>query len=752
MRRGAVILAMLLTTTTFARAGPLLLELWVNGRDTHVVARVLEQDGKWNVRNADLAEAGLAVPRDGAQWLGPATAIRAREDAQGQRLLLTAAPSRLSQTILDLRPSIVEDVTPASPGASLRYDFSATANDIAHPRNTASAGAALALTLFRDNARFTATGFATAGLSARSARLDTSLEFDTPSAPRRLIFGDAITGVPSWARSVRFGGIEIATDFSQQPDRITFPLPQFFGMAALPSTVDVFVGASRVFNGAVPQGPFALNDLPVMTGGGSATVVVRDVLGRETTQAISLYTDPTLLMDGLTSYAADAGFLRRDYGIASADYATPFVSGTWRRGFRDITTEAHGEFAQSLTLISGGIASALGGFGAISADAAVSRHGGHRAAMLSLDLSARAGPLSFYGEALATAGRFFDLAALSGEAFPTFRYDAGISASLGSAGALSLGWIGTRGETRDDLMTASYSLPFGKGFYFGLTGFRDFSNRSWAGQMLLSVPLDGATVSASASTGSGDGSVQLAYDKPVDPDGGFGYGLRAATLRSQRAEADARWIGDDGELDGAAAFANGQTALRVNASGGLVFLDNRLFATRAPDGAVALVEAGAPDVRIYRENRVVAQSGADGDALITGLNPYAGNRIGIEPRDYPMDADLAAASRIVVPPRGAGVIVNLAPAVRHSFIAVLRLGNGAAPPVGALVRAQALKTPLLVGRDGEVYFGGLAAPVDVTVEMPKGRCRARIVPPPPQAGRIPRTGPFLCSGELADAR
>jgi outer membrane usher protein len=148
----------------------------------------------------------------------------------------------------------------------------------------------------------------------------------------------------------------------------------------------------------------------------------------------------------------------------------------------------------------------------------------------------------------------------------------------------------------------------------------------------------------------------------------------------------------------------------------------------------------------------VAQSGADGDALITGLNPYAGNRIGIEPRDYPMDADLAAASRIVVPPRGAGVIVNLAPAVRHSFIAVLRLGNGAAPPVGALVRAQALKTPLLVGRDGEVYFGGLAAPVDVTVEMPKGRCRARIVPPPPQAGRIPRTGPFLCSGELADAR
>jgi outer membrane usher protein len=372
--------------------------------------------------------------------------------------------------------------------------------------------------------------------------------------------------------------------------------------------------------------------------------------------------------------------------------------------------------------------------------------------MASLDLSARAGPLSFYGDALATAGRFFDLAALSGEAFPRFRYDAGISASLGGAGALSLGWIGTRGETHDDLMTASYSLPFGKGFYFGLTGFRDFSSRSWAAQMLLSVPLDGATVSASASTGSGDDSVHIAYDKPANPDGGFGYGLRASTLRSQRAEADARWIGDDGELDGAVALANGRTALRVNASGGLVFLDNRLFATRSPDGAVALVETGAPDVRIYRENRVVAHSGADGDALIAGLNPYAGNRIGIEPRDYPMDADLAAASRVVVPPRGAGVVVNLAPAVRHSFIAVMRLGNGAYPPVGALVRAHRLKTPLLVGRDGEVYFGGLAAPVEVTIETGSGRCHALVVPPSPQPGRIPRTGPFLCSNELADAR
>ncbi|MGN6147578.1 MAG: fimbria/pilus outer membrane usher protein [Rhizomicrobium sp.] len=752
MRRKLLLILPLLMGSA-AHANPLLLEIWLNGRNTHVVARVMEKEGTLEISNADLADAGLAVPREGTQRLGAHTTIRAEEDVADQRLLLTLAPSRLSQTSMDLRPSIAEEVTPANRGAMLRYSLSASASDVAHPRNTASAGAALALTLFQDNARLTMTGFATAGLSARSARLDTALEFDTPSAPRRLILGDAVTGVPRWARSVRFGGIEIATDFSQQPDRVTFPLPQFFGLAAVPSTVDVFVGASRVFDGAVREGPFALDNLPIMTGGGAATVVVRDVLGRETTQTISLYTDPSLLADGLSSYSFDAGFVRRDYGISSADYATPLVSATWRKGLGDFTAELHGEFAQTLALMSGGVASSIGSFGAFSVDGAISRHDGYRGAMASANLSARAGALSFFGDIAAATGRFADLASLAGDVFPKLRYQAGVSASLRQSGTLSFSWIGSRvrGAPDDDLATASYSLSFGNGLFLGLTGFRDFSGRNWAGQMFFSMPLNGAILSGSASSGTDGQSAQATYDKPVNPDGGFGYRFRAGTLPSQRAEADATWIGDYGELDGAAALASGHAALRINASGGLVLLGDALYAARTPDGAVALVKAGAPGVRVLRENRVVARSGADGNALLTDLNPYAPNRIGVDPRDYPIDADIAVASRIVVPPRGAGVIVNLAPAAEHSFVAVIRLGNGAFPPVGALVRARTLKPSRIVGRDGEVFFGALNHPLDATVETGNGHCEVRIVPPRAVAGRIGRAGPFVCSSELAYA-
>ena len=754
MRPGALLMLLLLFHAQAACAQDLLLEIWLNGRNTHVVARVVERNGRLDVANADLADAGLAVAREGRQLLDARTQIAARKDAINQRLLLTVAPSRLSRTTIDLRPSIVEDVTPAGRGALLRYDLSASANDVAHLQGASTAGAALGLTLFDGNARVTATGFATAGRAAHSARLDTALEFDTPSAPRRLIFGDAITGVPQWGRSVRFGGIEIATDFSQQPDRVTFPLPQFFGLAAVPSTVDVFVGASRVFDGPVNEGPFALNNLPVMTGGGGATVVVRDVLGRQTSQTISLYTDPRLLAEGLTSYSLDAGFLRRAYGLSSADYTMPFASATWRGGFRDLTAELHGEFAQSLALAGGGIASTVGNFGLVSAAVAASRSHGRKGAMASANFAARAGALSVFGDIAATAGRFADLASLSGDVFPGLRYETGISAALGRDGALSLGWIGERmrGSLPDDLVTASYSLSFGDGLFFGLTGFRNFTGRSWAGQMFVSMPLDGAIVSTSASAGTGNRSAQAAYDKPVNPDGGFGYRILTGTNSSQRAEADARWIADKGELDGAVARGDGRTALRMDASGGLALMGNHLYATRAPDGAVALVQTGAPDARVYRENRMVARTDANGDALLTGLNPYAANRIGIDPRDYPIDADVAVSSRIVVPPRGAGVVVNLAPAVRHGFIAVIRLSDGSFPPIGAPVDVEGLSPSLLVGRSGEVFIGDLAHPADAAVELRDGICHAHVVPPPPAPGRIPRTGPLVCHAEGSHAR
>lgn len=750
MWRRALIVSAALLLITPSYADTLLLEIWLNGRNTGVVAQVHEKDGRISVRNSDLVAAGIGMEQTGMTTLDAKTPIRAEEDATDQRLLLTVPPVRLSAHNIDLRPSIVEDVTPAGRGAILAYNVSATANDLSRLRQSSSAGGTLSLTLFAGTARFVTTGFAETGSHSQGSRLDTALEFDDPSAPSRLVVGDAVSGTPSWARAVRFGGIQFASDFSQQPDRVTFPLPDFFGLAAVPSTVDVFIDSARIAQLPIDDGPFQLHNLPILTGGDSATVVVHDILGHEVSQTVSLYTDPSLLAEGLSEYSFDGGFLRRQYGIAQADYAVPFASATWRHGFHDVTGEVHGEFAQHLQMAGGGIGLNVGDFGLLLADAAVSNRDGKTGFLGSANFNARFGALAFYSSVARAGGDFADVASLDGDPYPGLRYQIGASYSAGRYGAVTAGWIGERfpGQPATSLLTASYSLSFSDGIYFGLTGLRDLTRRSTAAEVFLSVPLGSAIATGSASLDRGKPSYLASYVVPVDPDGGFGYGITTQTsLRNM--EADAQWIGDHGELDGAMAITDGKAALRLTAAGGVVALDGSVFATRQPYGAVALVDAGAPNVHVLRENRQIAISGSDGKVLLTDLNPYTENQISVDPRDYPMDEVVSTSERVVVPPRGSGVVVDLRPEGAHSFLAVVRLESGEPPPVGAMVKVETQSVPLIVGRNGEVFMFGLTRPVKAEIALGSAHCRVEIIPPVGHAKGVPRVGPFLC--KVSDA-
>jgi outer membrane usher protein len=329
------------------------------------------------------------------------------------------------------------------------------------------------------------------------------------------------------------------------------------------------------------------------------------------------------------------------------------------------------------------------------------------------------------------------------------RYQAGASAPVGTGGSVALSWIGEKedGLPRSDLVTASYSLTLSSGWVFALTGLRNIAQRTSAAQFFLSMPLGPGIASASASTGSAKPSFQTEYNVPANPDGGFGYRV-IADSQPRRAEADATWIGQQGEIDGAVAEDDDKTAFRADASGSIVMLGGDVYAARQPNGAVALVDAGAPDIRIYRDNREVATSDDNGKALLTDLNPYSENRIGIEPRDYPMSTVVAETERIVVPPRNAGVLVDLAPVTHNSFVAVIRLDNGGPPPVGARVYIDGLQSVLMVGRGGDVFVGDLSSPSGAQIEWGRVRCHVRITPPV-ETKVVPRAGPFVCESANA---
>lgn len=100
-------------------------------------------------------------------------------------------------------------------------------------------------------------------------RYDTSWQFDNQKNATSFLLGDIITGSKTtWGSSVRLGGFQVQRNYSTRPDLITYPLPQFIGQAALPSTVDLIINGQKTSSTEVQSGPFILNNVPFINGKG----------------------------------------------------------------------------------------------------------------------------------------------------------------------------------------------------------------------------------------------------------------------------------------------------------------------------------------------------------------------------------------------------------------------------------------------------------------------------------------------------
>jgi len=715
-----------------ARAAPLLLEVWRNGAATGMVLPVTRDGAALLIPASDFAALSINVtaPPSETVDLTKLPGVSATIDEANQRLMLVAAPAALPRQLYDL--GAAPAVTPAisETGAILRYDLSATLADAARAGRTLTGGAGLELDLFGGNRRFLANGFASFGALGRAVRLDTALTLDRPETLTHLTIGDAISVAPAHARAVRFAGLQYATDFSLAPGLVTMPLPSFFGESEVPATVEVYSGAARLAQQDVAPGPFELRNLPILTGGGAATVVVRDVLGRESTQTFSLFLDKAMLAPGREAFAFDAGFRRAGYGLRSFDYRDPMLSADWRGGFDvGLTLEAHGEAAPRLALLGGGAALGLGP-GFIAAHLAASSSGDGTGLMAALSARLNLGRINLFGAGQAGNGAFRDLASLDGFAPPRWRLQAGATADLKNAGVLAFSWIGEKrpGRQAQSLLNASWSLALPGGLSFAATALYDFATRDAGAQIALAMPVGArGLASLSAASDAGGTVVQALYDNPADPDGGLGYRLGLGSARSARLQAEARYVGEQFGAGGGVAVADGHAALRADIGGALIALRGGLFATRDPGEAVALVETGAPGIRIYRENRPVAVSDAEGRALLTGLAALAPNHIAVEPLDYPFDTVVETAAMTVAPPRRGAALVDLAPPRRRPLLAMVSRG-GLSLPAGARVIFDGEAEAQALGHDGRLFIADLKAPRGAVIEAGKERCRIFLTP------------------------
>lgn len=729
----------------------------VNGEAVSDGTVVLRRGGSFLMSEGDLKSLRLIPPREGGTRykgqiyyaLGSFPGARVEVDQGKQELEITIPAALFKKTVIDEKISSAKKTSVSGSGLFLNYDLSLTGGT--HSDNLLSG-------LFEAGA-FNRFGAGTSSFYAEDMaggggfiRLETAWFKDDPGKLRTFRFGDGITRAGSMGSSVRFGGVQVATNFSMDPGFIAYPAPSAIGgLANVPTTVDVLVNNVRSLSEKVPAGPFEIFNVPVVSGRGDIQLVVKDLLGREHVITLPYYFSPSLLKKGLSDYSYEAGFERENYSTESNDYGRFIASGTHRYGFTDaFTGEGHVELSEGRQFFSTAGVFLAPSLGVFSAGAALDHDGGwgglgqagyeYSGRRFNLGLNVKMATKSGQGvsdtqnilktqlqtHAGFAAGKLgnmsfsYTIQKFFGSGNAKI-FTANFSRKLGP-GTLNLSYIDTRNSGRAYTVTAFYVLAFG-------------GNNS---------------VMADSSLENGSWRAGLEFQKGASssiPD--YMWRLRAETgeggERHYQGEVTRR--GEFNVTDLELSDTAGETAYRAGISGGLAYMQGGLFASRTLGQSFALAEAeGFPGVRVYLNNLEAGKTDRKGYILLPDLNPYMENTLRIEESDLPIDAKIGSLQKTVAPSYGSGAFVKFDVKPYRSAIITITAADGKPLPAGTVLTGHNGQN-WFVAKNGEVYLTDLGeGKTFFSAAYGDRKCRIEINIPH-DLKDIPRLGTYIC-GQL----
>lgn len=738
----------------------LYLQVVLNGNDTRQIAHFVHAGEHFRASAETLRKLGFRLPADAPQTLtlDSIPGVSVHYDEGAQKLDITAPFDLLnvSAAVLNTRSSPIPQPQ-ASPGLLLNYDLYGT-------RDTSSNSALSAFTELR---AFNQWGVLSSTALARlddspgirthadSVRLDTTFSHSFVDSAVTLRIGDIITGSLDWSRATRLGGFQLQRNFALQPDLVTFPIPAFYGQATLPSTVELYINGMKQYSGQVPAGPFQLNTVPIVNGNGQAQVLITDAMGRQTSLAFPFYTASQLLRSGLSDYSLDLGFVRKDYGVSSFSYGgDPVASGIYRYGVRDwLTLEGHAEATSGLA--SGGLGAVveIGKAGVVNAAYASSHDRGASGSQAELGYNWRNEHFNVSLDTLRTFGDYRDVASRYSLPPPQRSDRALMGFTMGAMGSLGISYIALKypAEPVSRYASAYYFKSLGDRLSLDLSVNQNLDDHADRNVFLgVSLALDNGISAGLSAQHDRNGTLFTAdASKPVNPDGGFGWRVRAQTGEHENGgQAEIGYRGQNGEIVAGVQRFAGFDYGYADLSGALVFMDRQFFAARRIDDAFAVVStSGVAGVPVKLENRPIGVTNSDGDLLVTPLNAYQRNKLSIDPMHLPANVNIQRVNAQVVPSDRAGTLVKFGIEPIHAASVILHDKAGKPVEIGAEVKLQGGKAaPMIVGYDGIVYLEGLAEHNVLEVQTSHGICTARF-DYHPKGQTIPVIGPLACSEE-----
>jgi outer membrane usher protein len=519
-------------------------------------------------------------------------------------------------------------------------------------------------------------------------RLDTSFRYS--DQPRLITYtaGDVINGGLAWSRPVRIGGFQAQSNFTLRPDLITMPLPSLGGSAAVPSTVDVYVNNMKTFTQQVAAGPFSVNNVPLISGAGTAELVIRDAAGHETKSTSPFYASSSLLAPALMAWSVEAGLPRLSYGSGTDVYVdSPVGSATLRRGIFDwMTVEGHVEAAAGLANGGGGAAIRTGNFGVAGAALSASTGNGHSGVQTYFFYETRLFGLNISASSQHTFGPYEDLASTTAR---FSLYAAGPLQSSGFFNYLSPGYLAALpvasntaaanaiytsarpalaldritfsaplpldpktnasasfihlldgSGTLSNIATATLtrSLPFRASFF--ATVFRDFGVTKNTGVFAgLTIPI-GPSASVSTGTSKGSAGVAASVDaiQSLGPEpGSFGWHVREAEGVAADRLASMSYRSSYGTIQAGVSQTSSGGSAALELRGSITAMDGDVFLSNWIDDGFAVVKVGVAGVTVLHENRPAGVTDSQGKLLVPALRAYQSNKIEVDPVSLPVD-------------------------------------------------------------------------------------------------------------------
>lgn len=731
---------------------PLYLDVSVNGHPTNKIAAFLRHpDGRFSATRTELQElridAGGSGDPQAQVFLDTIDGLRLTYDEANQAIAIELGPKSLKHTTYRASdPAAKPDAARTMNGAVLNYGLYGSINEHALSARGIQEGLSLSLEGRVFGAYGTLEASSVTGFAAiDSRRIDTSWSYSFPDSMVTLSAGDFISGGFGWTRPVRMAGLKIERDFALRPDLITKPLPSVSGSAAVPSTVDVYVNDIRTYSKDVPGGRFTIQDLPVVSGGGVARVVVREAGGRETVSETPFYSSSDLLRPGMWDYSAEIGLARLGYGSRSNDYREqPLASASVRYGATQALTLAwHAEAGMGVVNAGAGFVTSVGLFGTFEGGLSVSHRGGERGAQYFAAVQGEIGRMSVNARSQRALADYTDVAthasvdarapgALAANLAPSKAVDF-VSVGLpvdATGGNLNATFVHTErmdGETYD-VASLSYSQSLTDALSMHATAFRSFSDADSVGAYLgLTLALGGRrSVSSSLRRDKAGTGVVATYARSADnKPGSLGWRFFASQGQNDFFRGDVDYNSSKVVLRGSAARDEHGFSGFYMADGAIAITEDGLYVSRRINDAFAVVDAGAPDVEVSVENQIVGRTDRSGKLLVAGLHAYQKNKITIDPNSLPVNAQIPTTKIDAVPGDRSGMSVRFGveSAAQSALVEFLK-ADGSVVDAGHTGRLVHGGTTFVVGYDGQAFVEGLAARNVVEIELGAGTCRA----------------------------